>query len=94
MAKGESGIMNNFWIGCLVTIICALIPFCISSYQLYRESKKMRKTMNYMIRGIEDSGLAKYRRNEKGEIVGMVLEGSVLKWVHAAMKAKTNEPRA
>ena len=63
--------LSSFLLGSLVTLICALIPFIISSRQLSNEAKRLAKLSTLVIRGIEESGLAKFSRDEKGNPVGL-----------------------
>jgi hypothetical protein len=67
--------MNNatyFLLGIIVTLICSFIPFILSSRQLSKEAKRIIELSTLIIRGIEESGLAKFNRNEKGEPIGMI----------------------
>lgn len=82
--------MNDFWFGVLVTVVCAIIPFVISSYQLSQETKKLRKLINLIIRGIEESGFATYRRDKKGEIMGMVFSESISEGFSISAKTEAN----
>jgi hypothetical protein len=66
--------MNNATsclLGILFTFICSTIPFIISSRQLSKEAKRLVTLSNLIIRGIEESGLAKFSRNAEGEPVGL-----------------------
>ena len=51
-----------FLLGVLVTLICSFIPFFLSSRQLSKETKRLVKLSNLIIRGIEETGIAKFRR--------------------------------
>ena len=67
--------MNNATsclLGILFTFICSTIPFIISSRQLSKEAKRIIVLSNLIIRGIEESGFAKFNRNAKGEPIGMI----------------------
>jgi hypothetical protein len=72
--------MNNTascLLGILFTFICSTIPFIISSRQLSKEAKRLVTLSNLIIRGIEESGLAKFSRNANGEPVGMQFDMTV-----------------
>jgi len=72
--------MNNATsclLGILFTFICSTIPFIISSRQLSKEAKRLIALSNLIIRGIEESGLAKFSRNANGEPVGMHFDVTV-----------------
>lgn len=64
-------------LGILFTFICSTIPFIISSRQLSKETKRLVMLSNLIIRGIEESGLAKFSRNANGEPVGMHFDMTV-----------------
>lgn len=64
----------SFLLGSLVTLICAGIPFWLSSKQLSKEAKRLAALNILIIRGIEESGKAKFRRNDEGEPIGMIFE--------------------
>ena len=69
--------MNNissFFLGSLVTLICSFIPFILSSRQLSKQVKRLVTLSNLIIRGIEESGVAKFKRNNKGEPIGMIFD--------------------
>ena len=72
--------MNNissFFLGSLITLVCSLIPFILSSRQLSKQVKRLVTLSSLIIRGIEESGIAKFRRNNKGEPIGMIFDLSI-----------------
>jgi hypothetical protein len=85
--------MNEFWFGCLVTIVCAGIAFFLSSYQLYKETKKIKKIITFTIRGMEEAGFAKYRRDAKGEIIGMIFSESITEHIRLSAETKADIPK-
>jgi hypothetical protein len=44
---------------------------------LRRETARLRRHTTLILRGLEEAGLVEYNRDEQGEIVSMVIKGSV-----------------
>ena len=79
--------MNNttaFLLGCLFTLLCSFIPFILSSIQLSRTSKRLVKLISLIIRSIEEAGIAKFRRDENGEAIGMIFDLAITEALHLA----------
>ncbi len=66
----------------LLGLVCSIIIFFLSSRQLSSEVKKLVKLINLVLRGIEESGFAKFSRNAKGEAVGMRFDITVSDLLH------------
>lgn len=64
--------LASFLLGSLVTIICAGVPFFLSSQELRRESARLRHLLNVIVVALETNGLAEVKRDSAGEIVGIV----------------------
>ena len=63
----------SFFLGCLVTIICAALPFIISSRQLSAEAQQLRKMLNLIMIALESNKLAEFKRDQNGEITAIIL---------------------
>ena len=61
----------------LVAIICAFIPFIIASIQLARETKRLRRLITLIARGIEQTGLATFRRDANDEFIALEFSGDI-----------------
>jgi len=74
----------------LLGLVCSIIIFFLSSRQLSNEVQKLVKLINLIIRGIEESGLAKFSRNAKGEAVGMQFDITVSDFLHLSPSASSH----
>jgi len=87
--------MNNTLVALLsifFTFICSTIPFIVSSRQLSKEAKRLMVLSNLIIRGIEESGFAKFSRNAKGEPIGMHFDMTVMDSINLASSATIQVP--
>ena len=66
--------ISSFFLGSLITLACSFIPFILSSRQLSKQAKRSATLSTLIIRGIEESGVAKFRRNNEGEPIGMIFD--------------------
>jgi hypothetical protein len=80
-----------FLLGILVTLACSLIAFILSSCQLSKQVKRLVKLINLILRGIEESGAAKFRRDEKGEPIGMIFDLAITESLHLGNSINSNE---
>lgn len=80
-----------FLLGCLFTLLCSFIPFIFSSIQLSRTSKRLVKLINLIIRGIEETGIAKFSRDKNGEPVGMKFDLSITESLHLGNSVNFHE---
>jgi hypothetical protein len=65
-------------IGGLITVLVSLVFYVPSARGLRRESERLRRRTDLIMRGLEDAGLVEYRRDENGEVEGVVVKGSAL----------------
>lgn len=89
MAFGEQYVNNlsSFLLGSLVTLVCAFVPFWMSSRQLQSEARRLAKLSNLVTRGMEESGFARFNRNSAGEAIGLVLDEEIIESVFFSSKA-------
>ena len=80
-----------FFLGILVTLTCSLIAFILSSWQLSKQVKRLVKLINLVLRGIEESGVAKFRRDENGEPIGMVFDMAIRESLHLSSSVTSHE---
>ena len=83
--------MNNFsffLLGSLVTLVCAFIPFWMSSRQLQKEAQRLVKLSNLVTRGMEESGIVRFNRNPAGEAIGLVIDEQVIESAFFSSKAE------
>jgi hypothetical protein len=83
-----------FLLGVLVTLVCSIIPFFLSSKQLSKETKRIIKLSNLIIRGIEETGIAKFRRDENGEPIGMIIDLGIIESLHLTSSVNSHEVSA
>jgi hypothetical protein len=65
-------------IGGLITVLVSLIFYVPSAGGLRRESERLRHRTDLIMRGLEDAGLVEYRRDENGEVEGLVVKAQAL----------------
>lgn len=61
-------------VGCVVSVLCAVITLVLSSYDLRREAKKLREMSALMMRAMEEKDFAGFTRDEKGVPHGLKRE--------------------
>ena len=81
---------SEFLFGILVTAICAVVPFLVASIQLAKETKRLRKLITLIARGIEETGLATFRRDANGEFIGMIFSGTISEKLVVSASAETD----
>lgn len=67
---------TSFLLGSVVTLICAAVPFILSSRQLIAETKRLRTLSNLILSSLEAAGIAECRRDSAGEIVGIIISAT------------------
>ena len=72
--------MENFWIsmagvfiGGLITWLVALSYYKKASQDLKKEASELKNLTKIIARGLENSGQMKLNKDEKGEIIGLVI---------------------
>ena len=60
-------------LGCLVTAICAGIPFVLSSRQLAAEAQRLHNLLTLIMTTLENDGLAECERDANGEVTSFTL---------------------
>jgi hypothetical protein len=74
----------------LSTLVGGVITWAVSrayyvraSKDLSAEANNLKQLTTLMLRGMEEAGLAKFSRDEKGNIQGLVFDLSISESVHA-----------
>lgn len=74
-------VISNFMavlLGALVTWYFSRRYYTRASADLVSEASRLRHLNTIMLNAMEDAGLVKLNRNEKGEIVGRIIEATVV----------------
>ncbi|MDX6501363.1 MAG: hypothetical protein QOG23_4623 [Blastocatellia bacterium] len=74
-------VLSNFvavLLGALITWFFSRRYYTKATVDLVNEASKLRHLNTIMLNAMEDAGLVKLNRNEKGEIVGRIIEASVV----------------
>lgn len=70
----DTDLIISFASGVIITLICSLLPFIRSSQQLDKEAKELRRLSTLILRGLENSDLVSLNRDDKGNIIGLIIE--------------------
>ena len=78
MSDFWSNIVSGFWgsivgiiIGAVITVIVTRIYYIKASRELKDEASELENLIKIIGRGLENAKLFKFKRNEKGKIVGL-----------------------
>ncbi len=61
-------------IGGAITFLVSLIFYVPAARSLKRETTKLQRHTEMILRGLEEAGLVEYRRDAQGEIVGIEIK--------------------